>query len=858
MACFSYNPLNPEVGQTVNFDASCSSDPDNDSLDYSWNFGDGYSDSGASVSHSYSSEGAYQVTLTVTDSNGAFDSTIANIFVSSSGGNHSPTACFTCNPLNPEVGQTVNFDASCSSDPDNDSLDYSWNFGDGYSDKGIAVSHSYPSSGAYEVTLIVDDGQGGTDSTSQILYVGQAPPQVDLSIVEVKPVQVLEEFLGDSGRDFFDNNMYDLIAGKATAVKVVVESTGPATTTVKIKFNGVDYGWYHEYFYLFDEVRNNNDFKWNDNERHRFLKFDSAGQKIIYFFPCNPYVSEKTGGEDDIYAIVDWENSIGETNEENNRMGVNGFKVWKTEWDTGTIDPKMKIRYFPVDFKYILSPNDNGNLDFRWYLSYYNSSSIFLRDVYPISENDFDRRRYDSIYSSGYVPISGKILMVMEVLKVKFWLADPEAGVYVAAVPEGWFSENLFGNIRGFSSWLIDRFVLVECREQFVAHEVGHRYGLRSPIWSLWSSEEYDINPPYGNIVYNGLWVNEKMIMDSNLWGNIYCFMGSKTDWVCYEDFEKLFKDHLGGNKTRKALENIGQQKGVIYISGYISKNDEVELRNWYRILSGALSTLQLGDYSVQCLDASGDIIFQQSFQVSFTTAYGESVDKVPFSFTIPYIQGTKRVQIKHNETVLAERIVSDYPPVVSVISPNGGEIARGTVRIQWNATDADADDLSYAVLFSADGGETWNTLAIDLKENYYVWNTSELEEGNGYIVKVIATDSVNTGIDVSDAVFSVRKSISSSSDFFVDKNKMMRPLASTHISQAEFLKEKTYSLLQEAVGKSINVSEVQAMIEKADELLAGAKKQYLSGNYIAANYLALKASELYQQIIEALETLLE
>ena len=270
-ACFSYNPHNPDIGQTISFDASCSSDPDNDPLDYSWSFGDGSAGSGISINHSYSSEGTYHVrltatdskggsdyiirnvtvtsggtnqppvadagpdqsvtvgeaayfdgsssydpdgtivsyfwdfgdgetsneiapthiyysegsyyvTLTVTDDNSISDSDTAKVTVSSGGGNHSPTACFAYNPPNPNVGQTISFDASCSFDPDNDPLDYSWSFGDGYSGSGITISHSYSSSGIYQITLIVDDGQGGTNSTSQIVNIQST--SYDISILE--------------------------------------------------------------------------------------------------------------------------------------------------------------------------------------------------------------------------------------------------------------------------------------------------------------------------------------------------------------------------------------------------------------------------------------------------------------------------------------------------------------------------------------------------------------------------------------------------------------------------------------------------------------------------------------------------
>jgi hypothetical protein len=85
----------------------------------------------------------------------------------------------------------------------------------------------------------------------------------------------------------------------------------------------------------------------------------------------------------------------------------------------------------------------------------------------------------------------------------------------------------------------------------------------------------------------------------------------------------------------------------------------------------------------------------------------------------------------------------------------------------------------------------------------------------------------------------------------------MLKPLALFHTSQAESLKEETHLLLQEAIKKGLDISECQPFIETADGLVEGANKFYSSGNYIAANNLAVQGINLYKQIIEILEDFL-
>jgi len=60
------------AGQPIRFDASASTDPDGQVARYDWNFGDGRTalDAGPTPTHAYSATGDYEVTVTVTDSEG--------------------------------------------------------------------------------------------------------------------------------------------------------------------------------------------------------------------------------------------------------------------------------------------------------------------------------------------------------------------------------------------------------------------------------------------------------------------------------------------------------------------------------------------------------------------------------------------------------------------------------------------------------------------------------------------------------------------------------------------------------------------------------------------------------------------
>ncbi|MFX0194735.1 MAG: Kelch repeat-containing protein [Candidatus Hodarchaeota archaeon] len=98
----------------------------------------------------------------------------------------------------------------------------------------------------------------------------------------------------------------------------------------------------------------------------------------------------------------------------------------------------------------------------------------------------------------------------------------------------------------------------------------------------------------------------------------------------------------------------------------------------------------------------------------------------------------------------------SPEAPIVTVMSPNGGEYWQGTQPITWEATDPQDDPLTFAVSYSLNGGATWTQLATGLTEPSCVWDTTMVVDGTNYLVKVEVSDGMHTGVDVSDAPFEI------------------------------------------------------------------------------------------------------
>ena len=142
---------NPD--EVIVFNGTGSSDLDNDALNFRWDFGDNTTGSGNSPAHTYSAPGTYNVTLTVNDGfvDSAPDTAVVTI------NNHPPVAVIDA-PLLGSVNYPIDFSASNSSDPNQQPLNYSWNFGDGNTSTLVSPTHTYTTVGIYSVALTVNDG----------------------------------------------------------------------------------------------------------------------------------------------------------------------------------------------------------------------------------------------------------------------------------------------------------------------------------------------------------------------------------------------------------------------------------------------------------------------------------------------------------------------------------------------------------------------------------------------------------------------------------------------------------------------------------------------------------------------------
>jgi len=172
-ANFSYSPLNPTTSNNIQF-TDLSIDSDGTIVDWLWDFDDLSGSYAQNPSHQYVDNGLYNISLMVTDDDGAIDTIIIPISVA----NVPPTVAFSYDPPLPTTADLISF-TDLSSDSDGTLMNWTWDFGDGNVSYLQYPAHSYAAAGNYTINLTVADNDNDSNSSSIIIQVLPLPTCFD-------------------------------------------------------------------------------------------------------------------------------------------------------------------------------------------------------------------------------------------------------------------------------------------------------------------------------------------------------------------------------------------------------------------------------------------------------------------------------------------------------------------------------------------------------------------------------------------------------------------------------------------------------------------------------------------------------
>ena len=167
-------------GLTLTYTVSNVTDPDGDTVDTTWDFGDGTgitsNESTFNTYHTFNNDGVYLVSLTMVDSNGETISTNWSVTIS----NRAPFIYNFTIPDQGGVGETLSFTILVS---DLDAVEVLWEFcllpcndSDAVKISGgnlnpFEAKHSFSVEGTYNVTVTATDGDGASTQFVRIIEI---------------------------------------------------------------------------------------------------------------------------------------------------------------------------------------------------------------------------------------------------------------------------------------------------------------------------------------------------------------------------------------------------------------------------------------------------------------------------------------------------------------------------------------------------------------------------------------------------------------------------------------------------------------------------------------------------------------
>jgi len=197
------------VGEQIIFNGTLSTDTDGYITNWSWDFGDNKTGNGEVTTHAYADLGTYTITLTVIDNYDATDNDTITVVITKA--NKAPTKPLVNGTMigNKNIEYTY---TAVSTDEDNDSLKYTFNWDDGNINESqflpngtvFTIKHSWNAAGKYTLTVTATDNK--TDSSSEHIVL--------IDAVIVGNIGYLTDTNGDGVYDSF----HDDVAGIETFV----------------------------------------------------------------------------------------------------------------------------------------------------------------------------------------------------------------------------------------------------------------------------------------------------------------------------------------------------------------------------------------------------------------------------------------------------------------------------------------------------------------------------------------------------------------------------------------------------------------------------------------------------------------
>ena len=294
-----------------------------------------------------------------------------------------------------------------------------------------------------------------------------------------------------------------------------------------------------------------------------------------------------------------------------------------------------------------------------------------------------------------------------------------------------------------------------------LAHQIGHNLGLQHPnlsdscgavdavsLWPYLTSTIQETGIDVGlRLLRSPSGISPVVDMMSQCW-----MSGPSGAWISPDSFARLRAGRLRPQPHPSLSEpaapvDMETDGDFVMVSGTVRRDGSAGtlLPIFKAAASSATDAAESGSH---CLQFSGGTATRR---YCFTPDFiddddGQSLDEDSFTLVVPRPAGSRQLVLSREESRLASWEAAFGTPVVNISTPQPGTLWQsGAHEVAWSATLEGGRPLTYALLYSADGGSRWTPLELDWTETSLTVNTADLN-GASVLFRLITSDGWNQG----------------------------------------------------------------------------------------------------------------
>ncbi len=386
--------------------------------------------------------------------------------------------------------------------------------------------------------------------------------------------------------------------------------------------------------------------------------------------------------EIEIRARIDPDNAFKEVDESNNghTIGV-AFRAM----------PSLQVKYVPINYTH--RPT-GAYFPGRWDLQ----ELDFLKRVFPVSQVDISVRAPLN-FSGDLSSPSDWSALLSQIADLKIGDGAAPEQVYYGFIPLG-PADGVSVSYGGLAFVGYRAAIGLVNAPATTAHEIGHNLGL---LHAPCGSPAYvDLNYPYADaqIGEYGVDVLENQLLGATVYRDLMSYCGPR--WISDYNYDKAFQDQQANGRSQPRAFTAGQ-----WIRVRFDARGAAQLLPTYSLNAPLTAPAVASPYAVELLDAQGKVLAEHPLAL-LAADEGELSLRMMSAIVPQPAAPVAALRVTANGALLTTRTLN-----TAAADASAPAAARGAATGALTWQDADRPAL---VRYSADSGQTWTTLGVDLQ----------------------------------------------------------------------------------------------------------------------------------------------